>query len=101
MNTRLKQAREILGISQGAVARSNDLSVSYVSLMEAGKRNITPSLIKFFVDYGISKDWLMNGKGEILDGPYSNSRFTKDFTKLTQFERAKLQKYMNTLKEGG
>lgn len=60
--SRLRQAREIAGLSQGQVARQTNMHRPTVSEIEAGRRRVVAEELSVFADlYGVSVSWLMTG----------------------------------------
>jgi len=64
---RIKQAREVLGISQTDIAKALGIEPSFLSNIESGKRNLSNRVTGILVyQYGISIDWLLSGNGEMF-----------------------------------
>lgn len=62
---RLQEFRKSLKLSQGNFGKPIDYSQSAVSEIEKGNRNITDKyLLLLELNYGLNKEWLLEGKGE-------------------------------------
>lgn len=62
---RLKQARQLRGYTQQALARASGLSQSAVASYENGDRESSRSLRKLAEVLDVSADWLETGKGSM------------------------------------
>jgi transcriptional regulator with XRE-family HTH domain len=71
--TRLRMARELVGLSQGQVAKLMGMHRPTISEIEAGRRRVTAEeLREFAVHYRTSTSWLIGEEPEALD--VSNER---------------------------
>ena len=62
---RLKEIRDSLGLTQKEFASKIDFNSSYLSQIERGEKSITSKLSNIlFVQFGVSSDWLLHGKGD-------------------------------------
>jgi len=62
---RLKEARQLAGLSQGQAAKLLGLHRPTISEIEAGRRKIKADEIMTFADlYGVEPSWLMKGQIE-------------------------------------
>jgi len=67
LNTRVKQIRKILKLSQEEFASRLGITAAGISRIESGKRNLTEQmLIHICKEFNVNEDWLRNGKGEIF-----------------------------------
>lgn len=75
---RLKIARKELKLSQQEMAKKIDISQSYYSAIEKGKRPLSDKVYKILSDiFNINIEWLENGKGDMfLNGGKSNNLYT-------------------------
>lgn len=70
MKTRLKQLRAELHLSQSKFAAKIHRSPAYISNAEVGKGKISEYSIGVICEqFGVNKDWLVNGEGEMLFHP--------------------------------
>jgi transcriptional regulator with XRE-family HTH domain len=61
LSTRLKQAREAAGLSQGQVAKLLGIHRPTLSNIEAGERKVTAGELKLFAEtYKVSTEWLLD-----------------------------------------
>lgn len=67
MNTRLKELRTYLKLSQKDLGDKISLSSDMISLLETGKRSFTERVIKDICrECNVSKEWFLNGDGEMF-----------------------------------
>lgn len=64
---RIRELRNKLGLKQEELAISLELTKNYISLVETGKRNLSPQSVELLCRrYGVNREWLENGKGEMF-----------------------------------
>lgn len=64
MNTRIKDIRKTLDMSQDAFAQRIGMKGSSISLLESGGRNITEQVIRLICkEFNVNEDWLRTGAG--------------------------------------
>ncbi|MFB0566159.1 MAG: helix-turn-helix domain-containing protein [Candidatus Aminicenantaceae bacterium] len=90
LGTKLKKAREDLGLTQGAFGRAVGLSSEYISLLESGKRRPSLETLTNLCDY-LKKDisYFFREKEEVFDILLRSERLDKKSIK----EIRKFQKY--------
>jgi transcriptional regulator with XRE-family HTH domain len=68
VNERIKEVRLSLGLSQAAFSTGLHLrSSGYISNIEVGKKAVNSRIIELVCSvYGVSKDWLTTGEGEMF-----------------------------------
>ena len=68
MNTRLKQIRTALNLSQEEFGKKIGIkSRAHISALENGSRNITDRIISDICDkYNVNIDWLKSGNGDMF-----------------------------------
>jgi transcriptional regulator with XRE-family HTH domain len=60
--TRLRDSRELAGLSQGQAAKKLGLHRPTISEIEAGRRNVRPEeLVEFSKLYGVELNWITTG----------------------------------------
>ena len=75
MNTRIKEARKALRLSQEAFGRHIGISGASVSKIESGENNPSEQTIKLICrEYSISHSWLVNGFGEMKQPPQEEAK---------------------------
>ncbi|TVZ39760.1 helix-turn-helix protein [Alteromonadaceae bacterium 2753L.S.0a.02] len=61
--TRLRESRELAGLSQGQAAKKLGLHRPTISEIEAGRRNVRPEeLVEFSKLYGVELNWITTGE---------------------------------------
>lgn len=66
MNTRLKDFRKSLGLSQKDFANKLKITQPHLSAMENGNKNITERFIKDLVnEFSLNSEWLKTGNGNM------------------------------------
>ena len=77
MNTRLKELRNHLGLSQKDFGSKIFLSQDHISSLEKGRRSITDRSIKNICnEFNVNEEWLRSGKGSMFQD------ITKDISDL-------------------
>lgn len=67
MNTRLKELRKYLNLSQDSFGEKVGVTGGSISLLEKGKRNITEQMIKSICrEFNVDYIWLTTGEGEMF-----------------------------------
>lgn len=68
MNTRIKELRKILKLTQDRFAKSINISRSNLSAIENGTINITDRNVKMICSvHDINEDWIRTGNGEMFN----------------------------------
>lgn len=94
--SRLREAREASGLSQGQVAKKMALHRPTISEIEAGRRKVSAEeLSAFAVIYGVSVQWLVNGA---VDDDPNDTRFLVAARELSKLSAADLDKLMSMLR---
>ena len=69
MNSRLKQLRKALNLSQGEFGERLGVTGPGISKLENGQRNFTDQMIKSICrEFNVNSLWLEEGKGEMFSG---------------------------------
>lgn len=67
LNTRVKQIRKLLKLSQEEFASRLGITAAGISRIESGKRKLTEQmLIHICKEFNVNEDWLRYGRGEIF-----------------------------------
>lgn len=67
MNSRIKSVREYLEMNQEEFGSKINITKSAISLIEAGKRNLSSRTISDICrEFDVNEDWLRTGEGEML-----------------------------------
>ena len=94
--TRLKEAREAAGLTQGQVARRLDLHRPTISEIEAGRRKVSAQELAAMAElYGVSVDWLVHGP-QADDG--DDARILIAARELSKMRQSDLDKLLNALR---
>ena len=95
--TRVKQARELSGLSQAQVAKLLKLHRPSISEIEAGRRNVTADeLSKLAEIYSVDLKWLAGAEQTPHDGKEERVRFAA--RQLANLKTDDLDKVMNLLR---
>jgi len=93
---RLKEARELAGLSQGQAAKKLDMHRPTISEIEAGNRNVTaPELARFAELYDVDVRWLSGAGADQLDP--QDARLQLAFRELQKIKPEDLDKLMRAL----
>lgn len=99
MNTRFKELRKELKLTQEEFAKKMQLSRSYINLIEMGKKIPAERTIKDICrEFKVNYDWLVNGTGEMFRDDDSDAQAIvdsvmtgeNDFAKKTLVKFARL-----------
>jgi transcriptional regulator with XRE-family HTH domain len=67
--TRIRQARELSGLSQGQVAKRLDMHRPTISELEAGRRRVTAEELNKLAElFRVSVEWLLRGDSRTSSG---------------------------------
>ena len=70
INTRIKEVRTALGLSQRAFCKGIFLSHSFYASIEIGTRKPNERVYELIATkYHVNKEWLLTGKGQMFSGP--------------------------------
>ena len=68
MNSRVKEIRKSLKLSQGAFGKKLGVTGAGISKIESGDRNLTPQMILLICQqFNVNKLWLKTGEGEMFN----------------------------------
>ena len=85
MNSRLKEIRLKLGLSQKKFGDKMFLSQDQISLLENGKRNITDRTLNDICrTFNVNEEWLKYGHGEMFIDPMANIDASEDVRELVK-----------------
>ena len=80
MNERLKTLRKTLGLKQRELAKRLGVTIGLVGNWEAGSQPISkPRIYQICKEFGVRREWLEDGKGEMLEPP-SDARKLSEFS---------------------
>lgn len=67
MNTRIKELRKYLNLTQDEFGNKLGIKKSAVSKIEKGENGVTDQMIKLMVkEFGVNENWLRTGEGEMF-----------------------------------
>ena len=70
VNTRIKDVRKALGLSQRAFCKGIFLSHSFYAHIEIGRRKPNERIYELIsTKYNVNKEWLVTGNGEMFSAP--------------------------------
>ena len=94
---RLREARELAGLSQAQAARRLNLHRPAISEIEAGRRRVSAQEVAVLADlYGVSVDWITTGESAIDDQRVR--LIARELEKLKPADLDKLMSVLRTLK---
>jgi transcriptional regulator with XRE-family HTH domain len=100
LSSRLKEAREYLGLSQDEVAKALDLPRSAVSLMETGQRKVDAIELKRLAEiYQRPIAYFTGDAGEPAVMPETVQHLARTAAKLTDRDREELLQFAQFLQE--
>lgn len=67
MDSRIKELREVLGMTQDAFAQKLDVTRGLVNRWEHGADIPKPRLFQIAETFGVRREWIVNGAGEIFE----------------------------------
>lgn len=96
MNTRIKQLRELLKISQEEFAEKLNLKRNSISLIELGKRNPSDRTITDICEkFNVSEEWIREGTGSIFrETPSSTMEQLRKEFNLDDFSYSFVYEYL-------
>lgn len=98
LGSRLKEAREYLGLSQDEVAKALDLPRSAVSLMETGQRKVDAIELKRLAEiYQRPIAFFTGDAGEPAPTPETVQHLARTAAKLTERDREELLQFAQFL----
>lgn len=103
MNTRLKELRNHLGLSQKDFGNKIFLSQDHISSLESGRRALTDRSIKDICnEFNVNEEWLRFGKGKMfkditdsIDAPDHIKEILKKFMELSEDDQNKMNKILD------
>lgn len=100
LNTRLKDCRKLMNLSQEMVADLMDLPRQAIVHIESGDRKVsTDELVKFADVYGVTADYLLYGDEEIKEEVRAYARTFNELSKKDQDEIFNLIDFKRRYKE--
>ena len=103
MNTRLKELRNYLGLSQKDFGSKIFLSQDHISSLESGRRSITDRSIKDICnEFNVNEEWLRFGKGKMekdvtdnIDAPDHIKEILRKIMTLSEDDQNKMNKILD------
>jgi len=98
---RLREAREIAGLSQGQVAKRLGMHRPTISEIEAGRRKVAAEEIDLFASlYDVSVEWIVNGsvKDEAADARMLMA--ARELSKMSDQDLDRLMNMLRMLRKG-
>lgn len=97
VNSRIKQLRKSLSLTQAQFAEKLEKGQDYISMCETNRRNASLNLVDAICDkFGVSPQWLIEGKGfmydDIIDGiDTNNEHLTRLISKMLELDADQLE----------
>lgn len=83
MNARIKEVRQLTGLTQAQFADRLNISRNYIALMEIGDRVPSDRTIADICrEFGVSEHWLRTGEGEMQIQMSEDDELTQIFTEI-------------------
>lgn len=96
---RIKAIRKKLGLSQAEFAKGLDLSRSRIGYIEKGDRSLTDRTLNDMVrEYGISRDYILTGEGEMFMDLDKSSEIVNYIRELCENDQEKADLVIETYK---
>ncbi len=93
---RVREARELSGLSQGQAAKMLGIHRPTISEIEAGRRNVKADEIITFANlYGVEVSWLMDGE---IEKEKINKNILAAARELSSMKQEDLDVLLNTIK---
>lgn len=97
---RIKTVRESAGKNQRDFASSIKISQPALAMFENGQREVKEIHIEqIAMKYGISKEWLRTGEGEMLIKDCQEERFSSNIGKLQRTDNETIMRWVNAIAE--
>lgn len=97
---RIKTVRESAGKNQRDFASSIKISQPALAMFENGQREVKEIHIEqISMKYGISKEWLRTGEGEMLIKDCQEERFSVNIGKLQRTDNETIMRWVNAIAE--
>lgn len=94
VNQRIKQVRNVLGLSQAKFAKGISISNGYIAEIELENRKANDRIIKLISSvYGVSEHWLKSGEGEMFTN-YPDDEIFKRVSSIFKELRPEFQEYV-------
>lgn len=96
ISDRLREAREIAGLSQGQVAKRLGMHRPTISEIEAGRRKVAADEVESFANlYDVSVEWIVNGS---VKDEAAEARVLMAARELSKMSDNDLERLMNMLR---
>src|SRR4051812_45529481 len=97
---RLREARELAGLSQSQVAKLQDLHRPAISEIEAGRRVVSANeLARFASIYGVSTEWLLGNAPEAGTEDRQLLMAARELSKIGEDDFNRLMKVIQILRK--
>lgn len=85
MNTRLKELRKILKLTQAEFGEKLGITAAAISDIEKGRRNLTDRNINLICEkFYVSEEWLRNGSGEAFIPQLPEDEFSRLLSEIEE-----------------
>lgn len=97
LNTRIKQIRRTLDLTQQEFAERIGLKQNSIALIESGKRNISDqAVLSICREFKVNEEWLRNGTGEMfVPDPGNELDALAEKYHLSAADQTLIEKYVN------
>ena len=98
---RLREAREISGLSQGQVAKKIGFHRPTVSEIEAGRRKVSAEELAGFAElYGVDVEWIVNGSKDEAGSDVRLLLAARELSKMSEPDLDRLMNMLRMLRKG-
>ena len=100
LSTRLREARDLAGLSQSQVAKLIDLHRPAISEIEAGRRDVSATeLARFAEIYNVSSEWLLGSATEGTPEDRQLLMAARELSKIGEDDFNRLMKVIQILRK--
>jgi|SRR6267143_5171190 len=100
LSSRLREARELSGLSQSQVAKLLDLHRPAISEIEAGRRDVSANeLARFAEIYSVSTEWLLGNAAESTPEDRQLLMAARELSKIGEDDFNRLMKVIQILRK--
>lgn len=97
---RLREARELAGLSQSQVAKLLDLHRPTISEIEAGRREVSANELSRFTEiYGVSTEWLLGRDSDVAVEDRQLLMAARELSKIGEDDFNRLMKVIRILRK--
>lgn len=97
---RFKEIRVSLGMIQGVFAKEITLTQGHVSDIENKRKVVSDRIVEIIcLKYGVSKQWLLYGIGDMFSPSTQEERYARNIAKLQRADDNTIMRWVNAISE--